>query len=111
MRWAGWRPRAPQQPVNIFGNSSVFNSSDPSQNRQVVSCSVPAPDAIFIIPSEITASLPIAGPNEFGTGSLGISTGDVSPFLALLANGQRLDAGVFAYAEYMVNSGPTFAWK
>jgi uncharacterized protein (TIGR03437 family) len=98
--------------VNIFGNSSVLNPSDPSRNRgKSFSCTVPAPDSIFVIPSEILGALPIAGPQEVGLGSLGVSVSDTAPFLALMTNGQRIDGGVFGFSEYLVNTGASFAWK
>ena len=52
-----------------------------------------------------------AGVDEESSGALGIVYSNSAPFLALLANGQRLDGGEFAFTEYMMNSGPAFAWK
>jgi uncharacterized protein (TIGR03437 family) len=98
--------------VQIFGNSSVFNPADPSRDRgKSFACTIPAPVSIFTIPPEVTSALPVAGADEFGTGSLGISVGILSPFVALLTNGQRTDGGVFAFAGFMVNSGSTFSWR
>jgi uncharacterized protein (TIGR03437 family) len=98
--------------VNIFGNSSVLNPSDPSRNRgKSFSCSVPAPDTVFGIPSEILGALPIAGPQEVGLGSLGVSVSDTAQFLPLMTNGQRIDGGIFGFSEYLVNTGASFAWK
>jgi hypothetical protein len=98
--------------VNIFGNSSVFNATDPSRNRgKSFSCNIPSPLGIFVIPSDVTGALPVAGADEEGRGALGIAYTNSAPFLAFLANGQRLDGGVLAFTEYMMNSGPAFAWK
>jgi uncharacterized protein (TIGR03437 family) len=98
--------------VNIFGNSSVFNATDPSRNRgKSFACNVPSQLGIFVIPSDVTGVLPVAGVDEESRGALGIVYSNSAPFLAFLTNGQRLDGGVFTLTEYMMNSGPTFAWK
>jgi hypothetical protein len=98
--------------VTIFGNSSVWNASDPSQNRgKSFVCSDPAPDGTFAIPVGIISALPVAGSQETGLGSLGISINDTAPFIALMTNGQRTDAGIFGFSEYLMNTGSTFAWK
>jgi uncharacterized protein (TIGR03437 family) len=98
--------------VNIFGNSSVFNATDPSRNRgKSFACNVPSQQGIFVIPSDVTGVLPVAGVDEQSRGALGIVYSNSAPFLAFLANGQRLDGGLFAFSEYMMNSGPAFAWK
>jgi uncharacterized protein (TIGR03437 family) len=98
--------------ISIFGNSSVFNATDPSRNRgKSFACNVPAELGIFVIPSDVTGVLPVAAVDEEARGALGIVYSNSAPFLAFLANGQRLDGGVLAFTEYMMNSGPAFAWK
>jgi hypothetical protein len=98
--------------VNIFGNASVFNAADPSRNRgKSFACNVPSQLGIFAIPPDVTGVLPLPDAAEEGRGALGIVYSNSAPFLAFLANGQRLDGGVFSVAEYMMNSGPAFAWK
>jgi hypothetical protein len=98
--------------VSIFGNSSVFNAADPSRNRgKSFACNIPSQLGIFVIPSDVTSVLPVAAVDEESRGALGIAYSNSAPFLAFLANGQRLDGGVFAFTEYMINSGPAFGWK
>jgi hypothetical protein len=98
--------------VSIYGNSSVFNAADPSRNRgKSFACNVPSQLGIFVIPSGVAGGLPVAGADEESRGALGIMYSNSAPFLAFLTNGQRLDGGVFAFTEYMMNSGPAFSWK
>ena len=98
--------------VNIFGNSSVWNPSDPSMSRgKSFSCAIPAPDTIFAIPPAVLAALPVPGPLEVGVGSLGMSASDITPFVALMTNGQRTDGGALGFSELQVNTGTGFAWK
>jgi len=107
--WTG-SGTAAQSNVNIFGNSSVFNNTDPSQNRGTsFSCIVPANASPFAVPATITQKLPVAGAGEVANGSLGISIGGGSQFNAALANGQPLDGSFFGFGEAFVNTGIT--WK
>jgi hypothetical protein len=107
--WTG-SGTAAQSNVNIFGNASVFNNSDPSKNRGTsFSCIVPANASPFAVPATITQKLPVAGAGEVANGSLGISIGGGSQFNATLANGQPLDGSFFGFGEAFVNSGIT--WK
>jgi hypothetical protein len=98
--------------VTIFGNSSVWNDADPSQNRgKSFACSAPAPNGVFVIPATVLSTLPVAGAQETGFGSLGMSVSDMAPFIALMTNGQRTDGGAFGFSEYLVNTGQAFSWK
>lgn len=109
LTWTG-SGTAAQSSVNIFGNSSVFNNTDPSKNRgKSFSCIVPANGSPFAVPAAITQQLPTAGAGEAANGSLGISIGGGSQFSATLANGQPLDGSFFGFGEAFVNSGIT--WK
>jgi uncharacterized protein (TIGR03437 family) len=103
---------SPVNYVTIFGSSSVFDATDPSRNRgKSFACNVPASLGIFAIPSDVTGVLPVGDVDEESRGELGIVYSNSAPFLAFLANGQRLDGGVLAFTEYMMNSGSAFAWK
>ncbi len=107
--WTGGGTTA-QPDVNIFGNSSVFNLTDPSQNRgKSFSCVVPASASPFAIPAAITQQLPVAGANEVAAGSLGISTGGGAQFNAALSNGTPLDGSFFGFGEAFVNQN--VIWK
>lgn len=103
---------ATQPNVNIFGNSSVFNPSDPSKNRgKSFSCIVPVSAKQFAVPAAVTNQLPLPGAGEIGNGELGISMGGGSQFNAKLTNGQPLDGSFFGFGEAFVNNGSSFAWK
>ena len=91
--------------MNIFGSASVFNNSDPSQNRgKSFSCIVSATSGQFAVPASITSRLPVAGTGETAEGSLGISIGGGSPFDATLTSGKALDGTFFGFGEAFVNS-------
>ena len=97
--------------IHIFGNATVYNPTDPSQNRgKSFSCTVPANSSPFMVPASITSQLPTpSAAGEYSEGSLGISTGGGSQFTAATASGQPLDGSFFGFGEAFVNSGIT--WK
>jgi hypothetical protein len=108
--WTGNGTSA-QPNVNIFGSASVYNNSDPSQNRgKSFSCIVPAGSGTntFAVPSSITSQLPVAGAGETPEGSIGISIGGGSPFNATLTSGKALDGTFFGFGEAFVNSPVTW---
>lgn len=107
--WTGGGTAA-QPNMNIFGNSSIYNPTDPSKNRgKSFSCIVPATSSPFAIPPDVTKQLPTAGAGEIAVGSIGISNGGGTPFTATLANGKPLDGSFFGFGEAFVNSAIT--WK
>ena len=95
----------------IFGSATVYNPTDPSQNRgKSFSCTAPASSGQFLVPASITSQLPApSASGEYSEGSLGISTGGGSQFSATTASGQALDGSFFGFGEAFVNSGIT--WK
>jgi len=110
LAWTG-NGTAAQPNVNIFGSASVFNNSDPSQNRgKSFSCIVPAGSgsSTFAVPSSITSQLPVASAGETAEGSLGISIGGGSQFNATLMSGKALDGTFFGFGEAFVNSPVTW---
>jgi hypothetical protein len=98
--------------LNIFGNATVFNTADPTQNRgKSFSCLVPATGSSpFLIPVDgILSKLPVPqGANEIGAGSLGIAVGGGSQFNATLTSGKSLDGSIFGFGEAFVNA---VTWK
>jgi len=107
--WTGGGTSA-QPNMNIFGNSSIFNPTDPSKNRgKSFSCIIPASSSPFAIPTSATQQLPTAGAGEVAVGSIGISNGGGSQFSAPLTNGKSLDGSFFGFGEAFVNS--SVAWK
>jgi len=97
--------------LNIFGNATVFNPADPSQNRgKSFSCLLPASGGpTFAIPTAILGQLPVPqGANEIGAGSLGIAVGGGSQFNATLTSGNSLDGTIFGFGEAFVNA---VTWK
>jgi len=107
--WTGGGTTA-QPNMNIFGNSSIFNPTDPSKNRgKSFSCIVPASASPYAIPASVTQQLPTAGSGEIAVGSIGISNGGGGQFTANLTNGSPLDGSFFGFGEAFVASGVT--WK
>ena len=101
---------ATQPNVNIFGNSSIFNPSDPSKNRgKSFSCIIPASASPYAIPSSVTQQLPVAGAGEIAVGNIGISNGGGSQFNATLTGGKALDGSFFGFGEAFNNT--SVAWK
>jgi len=103
--WAGGNLTA-SAVVTVFGNSTVVNVNDPSQNRaKSFYCAAPASDGKFVVPASVMQQLPssttAAGETAYGT--LGITTGGLGTFTAPLTKG-TLDAGVIAYGEAYVLS-------
>jgi uncharacterized protein (TIGR03437 family) len=107
--WTGGGTSA-QPNMNIFGNSSVYNPTDPSKNRgKSFSCIVPATASPYAIPTSVTGLLPTAGASEIASGEVGISNGGGSQFSATLTSGKPLDGSFFGFGEAFVASG--VAWK
>jgi uncharacterized protein (TIGR03437 family) len=97
--------------LNIFGNATVFNPADPSQNRgKSFSCLIPANGGpTFAIPPALLGQLPVPqGASEIGAGSLGIAVGGGSQFNATLTSGKSLDGTIFGFGEAFVNA---VTWK
>lgn len=101
--WSGGT--TPSNPiVNIYGNSTIVNPTDPSKSRaKSFYCSAPASAGKFVVPASVRAQLPHAASGESSFGSLGIATGGFSTFTAPLTKG-TLDAGVIDYGEAYILS-------
>jgi uncharacterized protein (TIGR03437 family) len=103
--WSGGNLTA-SSVVTVFGNSTIVNVNDPSQNRaKSFYCAAPASAAKFVVPASVTQQLPSSTPASGETfyGTLGITTGGLGTFTAPLTKG-TLDAGVIAYGEAYVLS-------
>jgi uncharacterized protein (TIGR03437 family) len=103
--WAGGNLTA-SSVVTVFGNSTVVNVNDPSQNRaKSFYCAAPASDGKFVVPPSVVQQLPSSttAAGEIAYGTLGITTGGLGTFTAPLTKG-TLDAGVIAYGEAYVLS-------
>ncbi len=101
--WSGGT--TPSNPiVNIYGNSTIVNPTDPSKSRaKSFYCSAPASAGKFVVPASVRAQLPHAASGESSFGSLGIASGGFSSFTAPLTKG-TLDAGVIDYGEAYILS-------
>jgi uncharacterized protein (TIGR03437 family) len=103
--WAGGNLTA-SSVVTVFGNSTVVNVNDPSQNRaKSFYCAAPASDGKFVVPPSVVQQLPSSttAAGEIAYGTLGITTGGLGTFTAPLTKG-TLEAGVIAYGEAYVLS-------
>jgi uncharacterized protein (TIGR03437 family) len=101
--WSGGT--TPSNPiVNIYGNSTIVNPTDPSKSRaKSFYCSAPASAGKFVVPASVRAQLPHAASGESSFGSLGIASGGFASFTAPLTKG-TLDAGVIDYGEAYILS-------